>query len=258
MRRIEIPATALLVAITAACANTAQYGAKTRAIDFAEASAFERTLTATAVPAPQQSIPELFTQPLNKKESCKLPTTQNQLERRNFRAYWDGQCKNGYAFGLGRDIAISDTHHLEEITVHDGTGSNLKSPTVSYDFVNNKVNYIVPGEKYPASSWYSEDIRANENNFFISYSIGTTDESNNRAGMSYSPFMATRFFINERGNISYKFTDNSALPVVDPSSVSFLMEILDPKTNMAGGVAIVRYGNGQVRHVKLKGIRNVV
>lgn len=55
---------------------------------------------------------KLYTQPVNKTEPCKLPTDKSQLERNNFRAYWDGTCKNGYAYGLGRDIALSDTHHL--------------------------------------------------------------------------------------------------------------------------------------------------
>lgn len=175
------------------------------------------------------------------------------MDRGNFRAYWDGQCKDGYAFGLGRDIAISDTHHVEEITVHNGTGDNLDSPRVGYDFVNNKVTYVTPGEKYPAASWFNESIYNNDNNFFTSYIFGVTDESGNNLVMEYSPFRPFRLFVNDRRNVIYKFTDNSAMPAIDASAVSFTAEILDPKTKTAGGVAIVRYGSGQVRHVKING-----
>lgn len=252
MRCIAVTVTASLVVLATGCANTMQYGPKVRAIDYEEASAFERTLQARAASNPQRPEP-IYVQPVNKREPCKLPTSQDQLERSNFHAYWDGQCKDGYAVGLGRDIAISDTHHLEEITIHNGAGDNFDSPRVGYDFVNNKVIYVTPGEKYPAASWFKEDIYNNENNFFISYFIGVTDESGNRVGMTYSPFRAARFFINDRRNVIYKFTDNSAMPAVDASTVAFSSEILDPQTNTAGGVAIVRYGNGQVRHLRLSG-----
>ena len=253
MRCIKFAVTASLVGLASGCASTTQYGPKTRAIDYEEASAFERSLQASVPSNPQRPETHLYTQPVNKKEPCKLPTTQDQLERGNFRAYWDGQCKDGYAFGLGRDIAMSDTHHVEEITVHNGTGDNLESPKVLYDFVNNKVTYVTPGKKYPEASWFKEDISNTENIFFISYALGVTDESGNRLGTEYSPFRPFRLLVNDRRNVIYKFTDNSAMPAIDASAVSFAAEILDPKTKTVGGVAIVRYGNGQVRHVKING-----
>lgn len=251
MRCIAVTVTASLVALAAGCAST-QYGPKLRAIDYEEASAFERMLQAKVIPNPQR--PQLlYTQPVNKKEPCKLPTTQDQLERGNFRAYWDGQCKDGYAFGLGRDIAISDTHHVEEITVHSGTGDNANSPGVGYDFVNNKVHYVSPGERYPAASWFLEDIQNTGNGFFVSYALGATDESGKTKVMWYSPLRPDRIFTNDHRNVAYKFTDNSGMPVVDASTIAFLAETLDSQTRTPGGVAIVRHGNGQVRHLKLGG-----
>lgn len=90
-----------------------------------EADAFEKAATAQwkASDRGQQARPEpIYAQPLNKTEPCKLPTTSDQLTRSNLKVYWDGECKNGFANGLGRDIAISDTHHYEEIAYHHGTG----------------------------------------------------------------------------------------------------------------------------------------
>lgn len=256
MRYTEFTITAALVALASGCASTVQHGPKVRSIDYEEAAAFERTLVAKEASTPSKPMP-LFIQPVNKKEPCKLPTSQEQLARNNFRAYWDGQCKNGYASGLGRDIAISDTHHYEEITIHNGTGDNSSSPSALYDYVNNRVIYRViynvPGEKYPAASWLIEEISNTDTNFHVSYSFGVTDELGNRLLTQYSPFSPSRLFINDRRNIVYRFADASAMPVIDASTITFSADILDPKTMTPGGVAIVRYGTGQVRHLKLNG-----
>ena len=125
------------VALASGCASSGQHS---RSISYDEASVFEKSLQAQEAPSPQ--MPEiLYTQPVNKKVPCKLPTSKEQLARSNFRAYWDGQCKDGYAYGLGRDIAISDTHHVEEITIHKGNADYANTPMVDYDFVNNTVEY---------------------------------------------------------------------------------------------------------------------
>ena len=62
-----------------------------------------------------------------------------------------------------------------------------------------------------------------------------------------------RIFVNVGGQVVYKFSDNSSMPVVNDSAIIFAAGILDPKTNSAGGVGIARYGNGQVRHFLMKG-----
>lgn len=253
MHRIAIITMASLVALASGCASTENYGPKARAIDYDEASAFERSLQARDVPSPQMPKGILYTQPVNKKEPCKLPTTQDQLARSNFRTYWDGQCKDGYAYGLGRDIAISDTHHVEEITTHNGSGNNSNAPRVLYDFVNNKVAYTAPENKFPQASWFQEHIFNSENQFRVLYKLGVTDESGNSLVTEYSPLNTGRMFLNDRRNVVYKIVDNSAMPVIDAAAVIFTAEIIDPQTKKAGGVAIVRHGNGQVRHVKLTG-----
>lgn len=62
---------------------------------------------------------KFWIQPVNKKVKCLLPSGKSFLEEDGHFAIWDGRCKNGYAHGFGRDIAISDRTHVEEITVHD-------------------------------------------------------------------------------------------------------------------------------------------
>lgn len=251
MRSVKLAA--LGSVLIAGCATTAQQVPTARALNYEEASAFERGLKSSELAQISRPKSTHFVQPVNKKENCKLPTTQDQLDRRNFRAYWDGDCKDGYAFGLGRDIAISDTHHTEEITIHNGTGDNIDSPSVGYDLVNAKVRYYAPTGKFPASSWMNEEIYNNESNFFISFTTGVTDESGNSSIAVNSPLRPTRLLVSDRRNVAYRFTDNSGVPAVDPFAVSFSAETLDPKTKLPGGVAIVRHANGQVRHLKLTG-----
>lgn len=253
MQYLTFTILAFATILTTGCATTTQYGPTARAINYDEASSFERSLKSGELPAIVQLKPELFVQPVNKKEACKLPTSQDQMERANFRAYWDGACKDGYAFGLGRDIAISDTHHVEEITTHNGTGDNYESPGVSYDFVNTRVHYRTPSGKFPASSDLIEEFKNGEGGFYVLFSTGITDEFGNNSVAVNSPLNSTRLLFNDRRNVIYKFTDNSGVHAANPSEVSFTAETIDPKTKLAGGVVIVRHANGQVRHLKITG-----
>lgn len=236
----------IFVLLSVGCTTTSS---QFRSVNHSEALAFEQSLGAVAaMPSPPE---KLYIQPLNKNEPCKLPTSKEQLERKNFRAYWDGQCKNGYAYGLGRDIAISDTHHYEEITIHDGNGDNLNAPAVSYDFVNNSVVYRMGGTTFPAHSMFGEYIKNDFNGFNVMYSAGTLDDSGKALMTQGSPLNPTRVLINDDRRIVYKFTDNTSAPVVNPSAPIFVAETLDSKSKRPGGFTIVKYGNGQIRHFKV-------
>ncbi len=49
-------------------------------------------------------------QPNNKKEDCKIYVGVNpeddKTTKSGYSLYWDGECKKGYASGLGREIEI--------------------------------------------------------------------------------------------------------------------------------------------------------
>lgn len=240
------------IALMPSLSGAQQYSSQARPINYDEASAFERSLKANEVP-PLQKAEQMYTQPVNKKVPCKLPTTKDQVERRNFRAYWDGQCKNGYAYGLGRDIAISDTHHMEEITMHDGSEDSSRATAVTYDFVNNQVRYHVSGGEYPESSDVNEAIYDTMNGFNVLYTIMTVDRLGNSLGMQFSPFSPVRILLDVESQIVYRFTQNTLASAASPSEVTFISEIINPKTRTPGGVSVVRYGNGQVQHLLIEG-----
>ena len=174
-------------AALAVSATLGHSASRPKSISYKEASAFEQSLLAQESPAP--NIPEaIYIQPINKSEACKLPTSKDQIERPNFRPYWDGECRNGFAFGLGRDIAISDTSHTEEITIHNGTGMNWSGPKVQYDYVNDGVAYRVGGDKEPAETVFAEKMDNPIEGFRIYQQILVSDNSGNEFKINSSPF----------------------------------------------------------------------
>jgi len=231
-------------AILASYAAQAQSASQPKFISYNDALAFEITLSARGSNAPKKPT-LLFVQPANKAEACKVPTSQDQLDRPNFRAYWDGECKNGFAFGLGRDIEISDTHHIEEITIHDGTGDNWSQPRVNYDYVNNVVSYNVGGSTFPAQTSLSERMVDSISGFNAYQTLSVVDKFGKAYVVQSSAFQPQRVFIITDGAVGFKFTDNSAAPVTNQNAPVFAAEIVDPKSNYkAVGVAVVRFANG--------------
>ncbi len=219
-------------------------------LSYEEAFAFESALLARESSAPKP--PEkLFIQPANKVEACKLPTTQDQLDRSNFRVYWDGQCKDGYAFGLGRDIAISDTHHYDEITVHNGTGDNWSAARIFYDYVNSGVGYVLGGAQFPANTALAERMDNSIKGFSAQQTLSVRDDVGNVFSIQASSFSPERVYSLSQnfGTIVYSFEDLSAVPTSDPYAPIFTAGVVDPKLN-APLIIAGKLADGSVRHVK--------
>ena len=240
------------VVVLAGYSAPGQSASKPKSISYKQASAFERSLLARGSDIPGKPDPR-YVQPANKSEACRLPTTQDQLGRPNLRVYWEGDCKNGFAFGLGRDIAISDTHHVEEITVHEGTGDNWAQPRVLYDYVANVVSYSVGGERFPAEVALSERMDNSVSGFNAYQTIRDVDESGNARVLMTSAFSPERIYVNARseGSIGYRFTDHSAVPAANQNALKLVSEIVDMKSNVSGGIAIASYADGSARHFKV-------
>ncbi len=245
--KIVFPTAAL--ALLAGCASQAH-----KSISHDEAAAFEQMLLAQAQNTSQQPVP-LFVQPINQKEACKLPISQEQLDRPNFRSYWDGECKNGFAYGLGRDISISDTHHYDEITTHDGTGDNFSQPRGFYDYVKNQVIYSVGGKQYPESINIMEHYDDSIAGLNVFRSVGVIDASGQEFIVNTADFQPQKIFINASAGraVAYKFTDNSSKPAVSADELIYSAEVIDPKSGSAGGVAVAQYANGVTMHFRLNG-----
>ena len=218
-------------------------------VSMPEAMKYENQIIAALANQPVAPQAEkLYTQPMNQTEPCKLPTSQDQLDRRNFRAYWDGDCKDGFAFGLGRDIAISDTHHVEEITVLNHFSPEIEQPSATYDFINNTSVYgsyvVATGTTYQ----YRQQIVRNPDDLI---SVKTTTGEVGKAGaavMLSSLFEPQKNTVNARtGAPAYVFEDYSAVPATSDQA-AFAVTVRDVTSNQAVGYRIVRYRNGIVQH----------
>ena len=238
----------LAVSIISGCASS---GGRIPAISHEEAAAFEKS---SYVPTSKNDTSEtIYNQPVNKKEGCKLPITAEQLQRRNFKQYWDGECKDGYAYGLGRDIAVSDTHHLEEITIYDVSGEASNQPSIFYDFVNNFVGYGFDGGSDIGFNkiGFLERYNIVNNELDVTHTLIREDKNGNSLQIMSSPLGSKKYYVNASNGVSFVFLDQSALPLKH-DDVAVTMEIKNSK-GIQGGVAIVKYGNGQVRHIKIEG-----
>lgn len=123
--------------VLAGCQSVPRNGWPT--LSQSEADAFRQNLIKEFKKNPPESkYKRLFVQASNKAEPCLIPTSEDQLKLKGFRAYWDGECRNGYAYGLGRDIAIAKDFHVEEISIYRENGDN-DGLFLCIDYKNNSI-----------------------------------------------------------------------------------------------------------------------
>lgn len=112
-------------------------------------------------------------QPLNKKESCKIPNLKYpEFVDVKHSVFWDGECSNGYGVGLGRIIVKSSYDHFELIMNLPPDGL---IPTSAYqwfrDYVHNRTEYgfdYATGESEVAA----DEITNKDNNLEAIHYIG--------------------------------------------------------------------------------------
>lgn len=70
------------------------------------------------------------------KNNCKIfASSKFKEEDPTVKFYWDGECKNGYAIGLGREFSVGKQTYVEAIGQYDG-GKNLPQYFYNFDKVN--------------------------------------------------------------------------------------------------------------------------
>lgn len=68
-----------------------------------------------------RKLPEIrWVQPTNKKEECKMYVSvesneKDKTQQVDYKLFWDGECKDGYAYGLGREIEQTMLSELHQI-----------------------------------------------------------------------------------------------------------------------------------------------
>lgn len=222
-----------------------------RQVSMTEIKAIEQLVSSNLTRPSQPETSPLYIQPTNKAEPCKLPSSQEQLERKGFRAYWDGDCKNGYAYGLGRDISLSDTHHREEITIYQDDGDSRGQPRLFIDYVQNFSAYGVKGATALANSGYSELITQRDNQFSVQHFVGATDDNGLRQYMEVSAYNPVKVTVYEpRGYPAHVLLDYTDLPATSDQAQMALFAA-DPISKRPIGFRILRFHNGVVQHQRL-------
>jgi hypothetical protein len=234
----------ILLVLLAGCATTST--PQFRQVSSEEAFSEIRALAKDT----SQSHPEwerLYTQPVNKSVPCKLYTSQDQLDRNNFRAYWDGECKDGFAYGLGRDIAISDTHHVEQISIYGDNGKTINSPFVLYDFVHQTVMYGLIDDKEVPQYTLEEQTTNEGGKFHVKYSLRENTKNGYDVAI-WSPLSNTSIIASDSENVGYKYTINKV--TINNRTPTLLFETVTNKGSPIG-FAVAKYANGQFGHFKV-------
>ncbi len=81
---------------------------------------------------PEFAVQETWVQPVNKKEQCRIYLRykkEDEAIKLGAGHYWDGACKDGYAYGLGREFARSEDRFVEKLADYKSPG---QEPTYYY------------------------------------------------------------------------------------------------------------------------------
>ena len=113
-------------------------------------------------------MPVKWIQAVNKKEPCKLfvgynPNDDRTLKNDN-KIFWDGECRNGYAYGLGREFERGFLTNLDAIALYSGEEKkpeyfiqkdNLENNTQEGDITNgNYVKTTIKDDGMNFDIWY--------------------------------------------------------------------------------------------------------
>ena len=156
---------------------------------------------------PDQKI--AWVQPKNKKESCKVyvgysdnkPTSDD-----SYKLFWDGECKDGYAYGLGREIIKANLEDVWQIGIYER--GMAKGGFVLNDNLHTILN---EGEANYEGSLYSIIRRVFEKNgdIMVGYESGTYGNKDMPSLIvRNSPFWnQTQVYSKAYPNFKYEFAD---------------------------------------------------
>lgn len=150
-------------------------------------------------------------QPKNKKEDCKVYVSINEKNDKTIKSdyslYWDGQCKNGFANGLGREIENTMLSNLQQIGFYE------KGKAVDYCvFFDPLKNENIEGEcsySSSVSNHYVKTITEDKNGELkIAYEFGSMMSINSpKIFMKTFPFHDVVEYYKVYPNFSYVIYD---------------------------------------------------
>ncbi len=190
-----------------------------------------------------------WVQPKNKSEACKvyvgINAENDKTMHPDYVLYWDGDCKNGFAYGLGREIEKSpDDGIIEQIGWYEN------GRAIDYCVLNDLLNgssdegeciYENDKASYLTTTWVDEA----EGNFevYMESGVGTT-------GTIVPIIFSRTYLFHDIGeywkvypNFAYAFIDYSK-DECDERSNEFYM--YDMKTGQKNGYSYISYKSGEL------------
>ncbi|WP_194091517.1 hypothetical protein [Vibrio hibernica] len=151
-----------------------------------------------------------WVQPANKKPPCKVYVGVSKGDDRtldpNYKIYWDGDCKNGYANGLGREFERATVLNMEALAIYKGKEEEPEY-FIQTDQLDNKT------QEGDISNGYFVETTINEDNFNfdINYQYGFfgSKEIQYRLITMKSPFNDNILQYKQYPNFSYVLYDMS-------------------------------------------------
>ena len=196
----------------------------------------------------KENAPKLevvWVQPRNKKEPCKVYVEYsdiNPLKDYSYKLFWDGECKNGYAYGLGREIEKANLTDRWQIGIYDK--GQPKGSSIYNDILHS--NYGEGESNYGASS-HQIIRRVFEKNGDINvfYETGTSGNLKEPALLIVtSPFLDNAKILRKiYPNFRYEYIDFTNNP---DSQKEFKFAIFN-KENNKNGWSYEKFKNGNIK-----------
>jgi len=200
-----------------------------------------------------------YVQPSNKKESCKIYMGYTEgdeyFKEDSWKVYWDGNCKNGYATGLGREIEKADMTDKWQIGIYKK--GKAKGYLIQKDILNNQ---LIEGlDNDDISYLVVTNIKIKQNDIDVTTIAG---ERNSKKGInllaSNSPFWnGSYMYAKEYMGFRYMYINNQTN---DSTNLEFDFFIETPKNGKNGwafskyrGTALVsgEWINNKASHLNL-------
>ena len=151
-----------------------------------------------------------WVQPANKKLPCKvyvgISKTEDRTLDENYKIYWDGDCKNGYANGLGREFERGTVLNMEALAIYQGKQKEPQYFVQTYH-LDNKTQEGDISNRYFVETTINED----NFNFDINYKYGFFGSTKNPYHLitTNSPFSDNSVYYKQYPNFAYVLYDMS-------------------------------------------------
>lgn len=161
-------------------------------------------------------------QPNNKKEKCKIYMKKAKASEESisseYKVFWDGKCKNGYAYGLGREIEKDILLDAESIVLYSGGKKEPKYFVYTNNLSKEKFEgNMKEGYGVITTLTYSE----NDINLIFKYGLFDNDKNFISKLIATTPFNKNTRYVKSYANIFLYRIDDLRLNEIERRSIEF-------------------------------------